>query len=390
MPKARRAFLSYAWESDEHKAWVRALAERLRGDGVETILDQWHTAPGDQLPEFMERAVRTNQFVLIVCTPTYRRKSNGRKGGVGYEGDIMTAEVLTARNRRKFIPVLRTGTWEKAAPHWLLGSRYINLSATPYSEAEYAVLRETLLGTRAEAPPVAKPKALSKASSWSHVQIMAVLQLITDRLVSILAAGTFSEMRRVYDAMQSAHRQVVPQVAALRPANPRRAQTFHAYCNYLADWLSETNYVLPYPADEKFTNTTDKLKEYRYFGPAMCRELRAEVATEEDEPEIQRLLATDGVWQLIGHADKHAFWRWVSPKTEDLWRSASAAEKACFRYIVAHPEFTEAELLAHGFTKGTAVEVLNALMRDSYVLTDDWKSFRLSPLGREIVSELIA
>ena len=34
--------------------------------------------PGDQLPGFMERAVRENDYVLIVCTPTYADRSNRR------------------------------------------------------------------------------------------------------------------------------------------------------------------------------------------------------------------------------------------------------------------------------------------------------------------------
>jgi hypothetical protein len=41
-------------------------------------LDQWELQPGDQLPAFMERAVRENDYVLIVCTPLYKRRSDER------------------------------------------------------------------------------------------------------------------------------------------------------------------------------------------------------------------------------------------------------------------------------------------------------------------------
>jgi hypothetical protein len=121
------AFVSYSWDAPEHQRWVRDLAARLRLDGVETVLDQWHAAPGDQLPAFMEKSVRESQFVLVVCTPKYKLKSDGRHGGVGYEGDIMTAEVFTGTQRRKFIPILHSGNWQEAAPSWLLGSYYIDL-----------------------------------------------------------------------------------------------------------------------------------------------------------------------------------------------------------------------------------------------------------------------
>lgn len=159
---ATSTFISYSWDSDDHKAWVRALAERLRADGVEANLDQWAAVPGDQLPEFMERAIAYNAFVLIVCTPRYKTKSEAREGGVGYEGDIITGELLKSRNHRKFIPVLRTGDWSASAPGWLAGKYYIDLRDSERYEAQYEDLVSTLHGTRPTAPPVgAAPAAVS-------------------------------------------------------------------------------------------------------------------------------------------------------------------------------------------------------------------------------------
>jgi hypothetical protein len=155
--KAPRAFISYSWEDDEHRMWVCDLATRLQSNGVEITLDQWHAAPGDQLSEFMERAVRENDHVLIICTPHYKKKSDGRIGGVGYEGDIMTAEALTSRNQRKFIPILRKGDWLDAAPSWVAGKYYVDLSGMQYSEVCYQDLLLTLLGQRRQAPPLGPP-----------------------------------------------------------------------------------------------------------------------------------------------------------------------------------------------------------------------------------------
>lgn len=151
-----RAFVSYAWESTELKTWVKSLSTRLRQDGVEVLLDQWAVAPGDQLPSFMEGAIRDNDFVVIICTPTYKAKSEGRKGGVGYEGDIMTTEVLQSRNNRKFIPVLKCESWEASSPSWLQGKYFIDLRGEPYSEDHYQDLLVTLLGNREIAPAVGK------------------------------------------------------------------------------------------------------------------------------------------------------------------------------------------------------------------------------------------
>lgn len=151
--KTPRAFISYSWDSAEHKDWVCTLATSLRSEGVEVTLDQWHLAPGDPLPEFMERAVRENDFVLIVCTPNFKTRADDRKGGVGYEGNIMTGEVFLKYNHRKFIPVLRHTSWEEAAPDWLKSKKYIDLTGLRF-ESNFEDLVRTLHGETPELPPL--------------------------------------------------------------------------------------------------------------------------------------------------------------------------------------------------------------------------------------------
>jgi hypothetical protein len=168
------AFISYSWDSDAHKDWVRNLGIRLRKDGIKVILDRWDLVPGDQLPQFMEKAVRESDYVLIVCTRKFRDRSDNRVGGVGYEGDIMSAEVFNDRNQRKLIPILREAPWATAAPSWLKGKYYVDLSPDPLPEAQYQDLLNTLLGTRTPAPPVGKiqghPSApTGPAGRTSHV-----------------------------------------------------------------------------------------------------------------------------------------------------------------------------------------------------------------------------
>lgn len=167
--KIPKAFVSYSWDDDFHKEWVAELATKLRSDGVETILDQWHAVPGDQLPAFMEKEIRENDYVLIICTPNYRQKSDQRKGGVGYEGDIMTAEVHTQGNHRKFIPVLARGTWDDSAPSWLRGKYFIDLSSSYRWTKNYSDLKATLLGTRVTAPPVKRPRSKQSMQNSSSV-----------------------------------------------------------------------------------------------------------------------------------------------------------------------------------------------------------------------------
>lgn len=194
------AFVSYSWDSEPHKTWTRDISARLRGDGVEVKLDQWEVVPGDQLPEFMERAVRDSEYVLIICTPKYKDRSDNRVGGVGYEGDIMSAEVYSARNQRKFIPILREPPWQLSAPTWLSGKYYIDLSGSPYSESQYEDLLTTLLGTRPKPPPVrlpvrtanavATPSAHSASPRNSEFQPIRITGVIVDQITTPRGDGT--------------------------------------------------------------------------------------------------------------------------------------------------------------------------------------------------------
>lgn len=178
---APKVFFSYSWDDDSHKKWVADLATILRNDGIETILDQWHAVPGDQLPAFMEKEIRENDYVLVICTPNYRLKSDERQGGVGYEGDIMTGEVHTQGKQRKFIPILARGKWEDSAPSWLKGKYYIDLSTTEQYENFYSDLTATLLRRRPVAPQLRKlsrpvyGEPMDKSSSDEPTRIVGVI-----------------------------------------------------------------------------------------------------------------------------------------------------------------------------------------------------------------------
>ena len=152
-----RVFISYAWGDED--AWVEEFATRLRADGVDARLDRWELHPGDEIAAFMEEQVRESTFVLFICTPKFREKANERKGGVGYEAMIATAEVLARREEvaRKFIPVHRSGDWVDAAASWLLGKYLIDLRGAPYAEANYQDLLGALLNRRRGPPPIGTP-----------------------------------------------------------------------------------------------------------------------------------------------------------------------------------------------------------------------------------------
>lgn len=77
--KTPTVFISYSWDDEFHKGWVRELADKLIENGIDVYLDQYDLEFGDRLPEFMERKITNSDFVLIVCTENYKMKSDNRK-----------------------------------------------------------------------------------------------------------------------------------------------------------------------------------------------------------------------------------------------------------------------------------------------------------------------
>lgn len=63
----------------------------------------------------MEAEIQTCEFVLIVSTKEYRQKSLTRAGGVGYEQQIITGNIVAGKPREQFIPLVRDGEFDPGA-----------------------------------------------------------------------------------------------------------------------------------------------------------------------------------------------------------------------------------------------------------------------------------
>lgn len=127
--KPIKVFITYSWEDESHKDWAKQLADELFGEGIKAIIDQYDLNPGDRIPQFMEASIKSAVYVLVICTPKYKRKAEKRLGGVGYESHIITGEIYAKGSKnRKYIPILRRGTIEKSIPVFLQGVLAIDLS----------------------------------------------------------------------------------------------------------------------------------------------------------------------------------------------------------------------------------------------------------------------
>ena len=138
-------FVSYSHYSEDHKAWVLQLATRLRHNGVDTILDRWNLTLGQDLAAFIEQGLSKSKRVLCICSETYVRKSNLRKGGVGYEKRIMTAEVMADLDAHWVIPIIRDNARNDLVPTFLAGCLYVDFRIDLRYEEKYEELLRSLL-----------------------------------------------------------------------------------------------------------------------------------------------------------------------------------------------------------------------------------------------------
>ncbi len=205
-----RVFISYSHDSEEHRARVLALSERLRVDGIETILDQYLTgAPAGGWPRWMLDSLDAASYVLVVCTETYYRRFRGHeepgKGkGVDWEGALITQEIYDARSRSlKFVPVFLESALDKWIPEPM---RSINHYAL-ISEEAYESLYDFLLGQAGvEARPVGelkrKPRKTGTPLQFAApspavrpIDVSRILKYAPDKLI-----GREAEMALLRDA----------------------------------------------------------------------------------------------------------------------------------------------------------------------------------------------
>ena len=149
---ATRVFLSYSHDSPEHRRRVLALAERLRADGIDAMVDQYlePAGPPEGWPRWTETQLRTADFVLAVCSPTYRKRVEGDVNpseghGVAWEGRLIYQHIYNAASEnRKFIPLLLGESTPDDIPLPLQGVS----SYRPEEDEGYRSLHRTLTGTR--------------------------------------------------------------------------------------------------------------------------------------------------------------------------------------------------------------------------------------------------
>jgi len=198
---ATKIFISYTHDSADHQDRVLSLSERLRQDGIETLLDQYvNGSPQQGWPRWMLDQLDEADWVLVVCSETYYRRFRGReqpgKGrGADWEGALITQEIYDSRSRSvKFVPVFLTVFNEEWIPDPLRAVTYYQLT----SQSAYDSLYDFLTGQGG-----VRPGPIGRIKSRPSRQAAA---LIFDESVAAGAAAVAGETGRAVDYYRRALR----------------------------------------------------------------------------------------------------------------------------------------------------------------------------------------
>ena len=158
--KAPSVFLSYSYDSGEHADRVLELADALCDGGIDVILDRYvHPAPEEGWPLWMARNFDVADFVLMVCTATYRHRVMGLEEpgeglGVRWEGRLIYNRIAYGDPAgSRFIPILLPGSEPAHIPNPILGHSYYRFATFDLTDPGYEALYRHLTGQPATPRP---------------------------------------------------------------------------------------------------------------------------------------------------------------------------------------------------------------------------------------------
>ena len=147
-----RVYISYSKKNENYQERVLRLAERLRGSGVDVILDQWDLRPGQDTNVFIEMSIRDAEKVLILCEKEYTERANNREDSVGKETTIITPDVYGQYRQEKFIPVVMETP--ASFPAYLKSAMAVFYVTE--AEEEFDKLLRSIYAVHKEKPPLRK------------------------------------------------------------------------------------------------------------------------------------------------------------------------------------------------------------------------------------------
>lgn len=160
-------FISYAWDSEEHKDKVMGFANYLRGQGykvdIDRFLSQEHSAT--DFGKLMHKGIADYGKVIVVLSKKYKEKGENFEGGAGKEFGYIINDIDKSHN--KYILVTLEKRSDGITPFGFKGRDVVEISDIKSFEPLYYKLNDVPEYVPA-AVGAAKPVVVTKtvASFW--------------------------------------------------------------------------------------------------------------------------------------------------------------------------------------------------------------------------------
>ncbi|MFB9127592.1 TIR domain-containing protein [Paraburkholderia dipogonis] len=202
-----RIFISYSWDSDDHKQWVQRFADDLQEQvkDLDVTYDQSGMNHRVDRNQFMEAGIYESDAVLAIITQKYTEKANAREGGVGRETAMAAERHFSESGAKSRTPILAIKR-EAAAdvPYYLKASLYFDFTSSDTYNASLDELKrelEAITGQASEQSIVAKVTsddgAADEGGSYSFTRSDDLLAGLYKRRTPLWVGQDFSGQRRV-------------------------------------------------------------------------------------------------------------------------------------------------------------------------------------------------
>lgn len=168
----KKVFISYSWDSEDHREWVAKLAEELeKNPELHVFWDGYDLDSFIDKNLYMEESVANADYTIVIATKNYFKKANNREGGVGIETYLNSAkhwETLLATKRTNSLIVLKE---KSSTPIYLKGHFHLDFTNDiDFPEKTQELINKILEKPKYKRPPKNAPQTdikvyqLTKAS----------------------------------------------------------------------------------------------------------------------------------------------------------------------------------------------------------------------------------
>lgn len=168
-------FISYSWDSEEHREWVSKLAEEIETRPEFHVF--WDGYDLDSFIDknlYMEESVTKSDYTIVVATENYFKKANGRQGGVGIETYLNSAkhwQSLLETKRTNSIVVLRE---KDSTPTYLKGHFHLDFS----EDSKYPEKIQELISSLQDKPKYKRPTKQASINDVKAYQLTKAADII--------------------------------------------------------------------------------------------------------------------------------------------------------------------------------------------------------------------